>query len=158
MTLVADEYEHVVGVDTHAKTHTYAVLDARTGTVIDVGTFPTTAAGLECAVSWMRRRTAGQILAAVEGTGSYGATLTRKLVTAGIDVREVKPPRRDERRGRGKSDEYDAVAAARTAIATPVAELAAPVPMGSALRCGCSWLPGKRSTPAGPRTKTPCSR
>ncbi len=113
MTLVADEYEHVVGVDTHAKTHTYAILDARTGTVIDVGTFPTTPAGMERAVNWMRRRGQDELLAAVEGTGSYGATLTRKLVTAGIDVREVKPPRRDERRGRGKSDEYDAVAAAR---------------------------------------------
>lgn len=112
MTIVADKYEHVVGVDTHAKTHTYAVLDARSVIVIDVGTFPATAAGLDRAVSWMRRRTAGQILAAVEGTGSYVATLTRKPVSAGMDVREVRPPRRDERRGRGKSDEFDAVAAA----------------------------------------------
>lgn len=31
MPIVADEYAHVIGVDTHARTHTYVILDTRTG-------------------------------------------------------------------------------------------------------------------------------
>ena len=30
MSSVADHYDHVVGVDTHARTHTYVVLEAGT--------------------------------------------------------------------------------------------------------------------------------
>lgn len=46
MPIVADEYAHVIGVDTHARTHTYVVLDTRTGGVVDTATFPTSAAGI----------------------------------------------------------------------------------------------------------------
>jgi transposase len=75
-------------------------------------------------------------VAAVEGTGSYGANLTRALSAAGIEVREVRPPKRSDRAGRGKCDEIDAVAAARTALASTPAMLATPRADGirSALR------------------------
>ena len=49
----------------------------------------------------------------VEGTGSYGAGLTRHLLTAGVEVLEVDRPNRQERRKTGKSDTLDAVSAAR---------------------------------------------
>ena len=41
MTIVADTYRCVVGVDTHAATHHYAVIDTRTGGVVDDAKFPT---------------------------------------------------------------------------------------------------------------------
>ena len=92
MTIVAEEYGHVMGVDTHARTHTYAIVDTSTGACTATESFPTTAAAIRRAIAWMKRNTNGNVLAAVEGTSSYGAGLTRALKTAGIPVAEVKPP------------------------------------------------------------------
>ncbi|AMM22554.1 transposase (plasmid) [Frondihabitans sp. PAMC 28766] len=136
MTIVADEFTHVIGVDTHARTHTYAAVEARTGEILGTAVFPTSPAGLARARSWINRRAPESMLVAIEGTGSYGATLTRALQAEGIEVREVKPPRRATRSAHGKSDEIDAIAAARTAIASPLSELSTPRAEGirSALR------------------------
>jgi transposase len=55
--------------------------------------------------------------AGVEGTGSFGAGLTRFLRAQGIEVFEViRPKRRDQYRS-GKSDPIDAEAAARSVLA-----------------------------------------
>jgi transposase len=51
----------------------------------------------------------------VEGTGRYGAGLTRHLHTEGVCVVEVDRPNRQRRRRRGKSDPQDAITAARAA-------------------------------------------
>ena len=45
MPIVADTYELVVGVDTHA-THTLAIVSARTGAALEHDTFPATPTGL----------------------------------------------------------------------------------------------------------------
>ena len=50
----------------------------------------------------------------MEGTGCYGAALTRFLAANGQVVVEVNRPDRSTRRRRGKSDPLDAEAAART--------------------------------------------
>ena len=86
MTIVAQLFEHVVGIDTHARTHTYCLIAAATGAVIDTATFPTNKAGNARAVTWIVRRTSGSVLAAVEGTSSYGAGITAALSEAGFDV------------------------------------------------------------------------
>src|SRR5439155_8587886 len=52
----------------------------------------------------------------VEGTGAYGAGLARHLRGWGLVVIEVDRPNRQERRRNGKSDELDAVEAARAAL------------------------------------------
>ena len=52
----------------------------------------------------------------VEGTGSYGAGLTRHLAAAGVEVVEVNRPNRQTRRRRGKTDTVDAETAARAAL------------------------------------------
>ena len=31
MATVAERYAHVVGIDTHARTHTYCIIESRTG-------------------------------------------------------------------------------------------------------------------------------
>ena len=98
-----------------------AVLEAGTGRRIDSATFPTTANGLSRALTWMVRRAPGRALVAVEGAGSYGAGLA-----VNVDVCDVHTPKRESHAGRGKSDEIDAIAAARTALATDVELLITP--------------------------------
>lgn len=51
---VADLYRCVVGVDTHAATHSYAIVTA-SGALIDQATFPTSPAGLRRARDWIGR-------------------------------------------------------------------------------------------------------
>lgn len=128
MPIVANTYRYVVGVDTHAATHTYAVIDCATGAVLDEATFPTTPAGLGRAIGWIERRTLissggdlDAVLAAVEGTGSYGALLSQHLADTGFRVVEAPTPARA--RGRGKSDILDAVAAARSSLPMDTREL-----------------------------------
>lgn len=120
---VAQSYTFVVGVDTHAATHSYAILDS-TGALVGEQTFPTTNAGIGRACEWITRRTNGEldsVLVAAEGTGSYGAVLAQRLAEAGYRVVEAPTPRRE--RGRGKTDAMDAVTAARHTLAMPVARL-----------------------------------
>src|SRR3954471_16902202 len=83
---VAEVYRYVVGVDTHAKVHQYAIVEPGTGRVLDEGGFPTSAAGLARALAWIARRTGGDldsVLVSCEGTGSYGARLAKVLLQAG---------------------------------------------------------------------------
>ena len=94
MSIVAEIVEHVVGIDTPARTHTYCVVHARTGAVIDTATFPTSKSGNARAISWITRRCPGRVLAAVEGTSSYGAGITAALLEQGFDVAEVRPAAR----------------------------------------------------------------
>lgn len=54
--------------------------------------------------------------AGVEGTGTYGAGLTRALHDHEIQVLEVNRPNRAARRSRGKSDPTDAENAARAVL------------------------------------------
>jgi transposase len=55
---------------------------------------------------------------AIEGTGSYGAGLSRYLVSHGETVLEASRAPQSERRLRGKDDALDAVRTARTALAS----------------------------------------
>lgn len=126
MTIVAEKYTHIIGVDTHSRTHTYAVLASATGQVIDTSTFPTSQAGISRAISWMQRRATGEVLVSVEGTGSYGASLTRALHAAGLPVCEARPPKRQNRGASGKSDEIDARAAAQAVLGADTAALIQP--------------------------------
>jgi transposase len=114
--------EVVLGVDTHAAIHVAVVLSAL-GRLLSTCEFPTTTAGYRDLIAWARGH--GELRqAGVEGTGSYGAALTRLLRAGGVHVIEVNRPDRSARRRRGKSDVVDAEAAARavlaqTATATP---------------------------------------
>lgn len=101
------------GVDTHLDVHVAAALDERGG-LLGVESFETTLAGYRRLLGWLRRF--GDVeLAGVEGTGSYGAGLSRYLHGEGITVVEVDRPNRQRRRRRGKSDSQDAITAARAA-------------------------------------------
>ncbi|MGO4858923.1 IS110 family transposase [Arthrobacter sp. 2MCAF14] len=132
MAIVAEEFEFVVGVDTHARTHTFTAVHAATGAVVDTAAFPATSAGMDRAITWIRRRTGGQsVFAAVEGTSSYGARLTQALLASGIDVGEVRPPTRSSRAMTGKSDLIDAEAAARSVLGRPREQVMEPRAAGT---------------------------
>jgi hypothetical protein len=94
------------GVDTHADTHEAAVLDGRRR-LLAVTKFVTTDHGIREMLTWMRGFGRVQQVA-VEGTGSYGAELTRQPRTAGINVIEVNQPHAHTRSRRGKTDAIDA--------------------------------------------------
>ncbi|MCP3976029.1 MAG: IS110 family transposase [bacterium] len=101
------------GVDTHRDVHMVAALDQR-GAELGVQGFSTDPAGHHNMLAWLERF--GPVeLVGVEGTGTYGAGLTRFLQRNDIAVVEVSRPDRQERRSHGKSDEVDAIAAARSA-------------------------------------------
>lgn len=102
------------GVDTHLEMHVAAAVD-EAGRILGTESFPATQRGycrLHCWVSSFG--TIDKI--GVEGTGSYGAGLTRVLQGHGVEVVEVNRPNRQTRRRRGKSDVVDAEAAARAAL------------------------------------------
>jgi transposase len=102
MTVVVQQFEYVIGVDTHAATHTLAVVAAAPGAMLSKGQFPTSRAGLTRAVDWITRHAPGKRLVCIEGTGSYGATFTRLLIERGQEVCEVKPPARTARAGKAR--------------------------------------------------------
>ncbi len=103
------------GVDTHGKTHHAGILDSL-GRQLGDREFPTTPAGYRALLSWLRSHGELQRVG-VEGTGTYGAALTRHLRVAGVPVVEVDRPDRKARRAKGKSDPLDAYSAARAALA-----------------------------------------
>jgi transposase len=105
----------VGGIDTHKDLHVAAVLDTG-GVLVGTEAFSTTRAGDRALVGWLRGL--GDVrLVGIEGTGSYGAGVTRHLGEAGIEVAEVDRPDRSDRRRRGKNDTIDAENAARAALA-----------------------------------------
>jgi transposase len=98
------------GVDTHGRTHHAAVID-ELGRHLADHEFPATAAGYRRLHTFLTSH--GHLQAVgVEGTGAYGAELTRHLADAGVTVVDVDRPDRKTRRTKGKSDPIDAYAAA----------------------------------------------
>src|SRR5438067_2854660 len=115
------EVRVTVGVDTHTDQHVGVALD-QFGRRLGTRSVPTTPAGFAALLAW-----AGDFgvieRIGIEGTGSYGAGLTRWLRARGVAVIEVERPHRPDRRARrrrGKSDPLDAEAAARAVQAGTV--------------------------------------
>ena len=74
----------LAGVDTHKDLHVAAVIDTGEN-VLGTRSFSTTRAGYRALIRWLR--SFGDVRwVGVEGTGSYGAGITRHLVEAGIEA------------------------------------------------------------------------
>jgi transposase len=102
------------GVDTHLDVNVAAALDPLGG-LLGVAEFPTTGAGHRQLARFLS--SFGTLTrVGVEGTGSYGAGLSRFLRSSGVEVVEVDRPNRQARRRTGKSDPVDAIEAARAAL------------------------------------------
>jgi transposase len=115
MAMLADSVEVVIGVDTHKHTHTAAVVAAATGHTQAVLTVPAIPAGYRQLLE-LAGQHHGQRVWAIEGTGGYGAGLTRFLQAHGERVVELDRPKRPGRRHGAKSDPLDAVRAAREVL------------------------------------------
>ncbi|MGW3949355.1 IS110 family transposase [Micrococcus luteus] len=105
----------VIGVDTHADTHTAAIVTAATGAVLATVTVSTDAAGYGELVELVEVHP-GLRAWAIEGTGGYGAGLARHLADLDELVVELDRPGRPARRAGAKSDPLDAARAAREAL------------------------------------------
>jgi transposase len=113
--MLADQLDYVVGVDPHRDTHALAVVEVRSGLVVFEAVVSADAGGYEEALELADRHAPGSRAFAVEGTGSFGAGLTRFLTGRDEQVFEVSRLRRERRSG-GKTDALDAVRAARSIL------------------------------------------
>jgi transposase len=103
-----------VGVDTHLDEHVAVALD-QLGRHLGALSVPTTEAGYAKFLRWAKGL--GELeRVGIEGSGSFGAGLSRFLNKNGVEVLEVgRPKRRDQHRS-GKSDPIDAEIAARAVL------------------------------------------
>jgi transposase len=116
MSILAEQFVHVIGVDTHKLTLTAAAVNA-SGGCLELCQVSADSGGYKQLMA-LASKYPKPLLWAVEGTGSYGAAFTDHLLAAGQTVTEVDRPKRPPRR-RGKSDEIDAIRAAQDALAMP---------------------------------------
>ena len=112
--MLADELDYVVGVDPHRDRHALAVVEVRSGAVVFEASTVADAEGYACVLRLADQHAPGRRAFAVEGTGSFGAGLTRFLSGEGERVLEVGRLRRE--RQSGKSDALDAIRAARSVL------------------------------------------
>lgn len=114
MTMLAEEYDFVIGGDPDRDTIDLAVLDTVTGGVHAHLAESADGTGYARILAWARRHAPRRRVWALEGTGSFAAGLSDVLAQAGEDVVEVG----SVKRARGaKNDRLDAIRAARTALA-----------------------------------------
>jgi transposase len=114
--MLADQLDYVVGVDPHRDLHALAVVHVLSGAVVFEATIAANGDGYARALELVDAHASGRRAFAVEGTGSFGAGLTRFLSGRGERVLEVGRLRRERRPG-GKTDALDAIRAARSVLA-----------------------------------------
>lgn len=155
LSIVSHIHPFVVGVDTHARNHVYAILDATNGALLDTQSFPTTAAGINRVIKWVSRRTNADAdtLWVIEGAASYGAILAGTVATHGFPVTEA--PRMDAKknRGVGKTDELDSRRMAMAVLPLPVEKLRRPR-LNEGIRQGLRILVTARESMAKDRTRS----
>lgn len=106
--------EIIIGVDTHKQTHAAVAINGL-GACLGVITLPASLRGYQELETWAR--SFGRVRAfGIEGTGSYGAGLSRFLQERGHGVIEVNRPNRQIRHQHGKTDPLDAENAARAVL------------------------------------------
>lgn len=104
----------IVGVDTHKHQHVAAAVDPACG-LVATASFGNDRAGHAALAAWAAAH--GPVAAfGIEGTASWGKTLTAHLTGIGAVVVEVNTYASSGRRARGKSDALDAEAAAWAVI------------------------------------------
>lgn len=109
----------VAGADTHKDSITFAIIDS-TGADVALRSFEVTTVGVAEVISWLHSSTVKVTRVGIEGSAGWGLPVSKALVAAGFDVREVNPARtsdRRRRRRRQKTDSEDALAVAREVLA-----------------------------------------
>ncbi len=116
--MLADQLDYVIGVNPHRDTHALAIVDVRTCGIVLETSVSASSSGYARALELAELHASGRRAFAIEGTGSFGAGLTRFLVRQQERVLEVGRLRRERRSG-AKTDALDAVRAARSVLAQP---------------------------------------
>ena len=99
----------IIGIDTHKDIYVAVAINGL-GARLATASFPVTSDGYDQVTAWAAGH--GVVHAfGIEGTGSYGAGLTRALITKGLRVIEVGRVNRQLRRRHGKTDTVDAESA-----------------------------------------------
>jgi hypothetical protein len=106
--MLVDQLDYIVGVDPHRDSHALAIVHVVSGAVVFEATVDADSDGYARALSLVDEHGPARRAFAVEGTGSFGAGLTRFLTGRGERVLEVGRLRRERRSG-GKTDALDAV-------------------------------------------------
>lgn len=118
MSIVAEQFTFVIGVDTHAATHSFALINATNGGNLAEAVFPNSPAGLDRACAWITRGIdENSALVVIEGAGSFGAGLAERVTNSGLPIAEPAVMPAAQRRGVGKTDALDAVRIARSVLA-----------------------------------------
>lgn len=116
MPMLADRVDYVIGIDCHKDSHVAAVVD-RLGSLKATLSVTTDATGYRSLLKWADQNAQGRRVWAIEGAGSYGAGLTDWLAKKEEWMVEVDRPKRSKRKAGIKSDEVDALRAAKDALA-----------------------------------------
>jgi len=135
MSSIAQNRGFVVGVDTHARNHVFAIIEAATGRLVATDSFATTKARLRSAIAWVARWTGADlgVLWVIEGCATYGASLARLVGEAGFQVVEAPRYNTAGRGGAvGKTDLLDAVRIARAVLPLSETQLTHPRQDGGA--------------------------
>ncbi len=140
--MLAELVDSVVGVDTHRDTHE-AEIAYPTGTAIGTRQISNDSSGFAELLAWISARAPGpRVVVAIEGSRSFGVGLARAVAAAGLTVIECEQPRREARRGKGKSDPIDAHLAVLAALRLDADRL--PVPRADGDREALRILLGAR--------------
>jgi transposase len=116
MGILAEQVDHVIGVDTHRDAHSAAVVEAITGALVIDQTVPADAMGYKRLLRFGRFHADRRRAWAIESSGSFGSGLGTFLLAEDEWVVEVERPVRPARRTGAKSDQLDAIRAAREAL------------------------------------------
>ena len=116
MPTLEGQVDAVIGVDTHRDRHAAALLDPNGGVRATLEV-PSDQTGHARLLQLAQVQASGRRVWALEGTGCYGAGLTRFLVDQGEWVVEIDRPKRPRGRNGAKSDVLDAIRAGREALA-----------------------------------------
>lgn len=154
MSIVAHSHPFVVGVDTHARNHVYAIITAATGALEDTRDFPTDAGGIKRALEWVARRTGADLatLWVIEGAASYGAILAGTVAGAGYEVAEAARMDARAHHGVGKTDALDAQRIARAVLSLEPSRLRRPR-LNDGVRAALRVLVTAREAMTGERTR-----
>ena len=95
--MLADQLDYIVGVDPHRDSHALAVVEVISGAVVFESTVDANSDGYAKTLELAEEYAAARRAFAVEGTGSFGAGLTRFLTGHGERVLEVGRLRRERR-------------------------------------------------------------
>ena len=120
--MLADQLDYIIGVDPHRDSHALAVVEVVSGAVVFEATIDANSDGYAQALKLVDEHAPGRRAFAIEGTGSFGAGLTRFLRSSNKMSCEATGSRRSPTCARSVASSDEAASRRRSAadVATVV--------------------------------------